>query len=138
MFEGHDGFINDYTQTKAAKVEVDNANAFKCPLCKHKGPIEPYPKFNEKEQDIQNFYIIRDPKKILQEELVCFHSRVCIPDASLGIGVSITRLPRTGEIRNVTPTLSLLGLRAFTKQRVRHDISNEKFSHWLPLYFGES
>ena len=46
--------------------------------------------------------------------------------------------PRTGEIRSVTPTLDLLSLQAFSKQKVRKSIANERFTHWLPLYFGES
>ena len=37
----------------------------------------------------------------------------------------------------ITPTMDLISMRAFIKQRVRHSLSNEKFSHWLPLYFGE-
>ncbi len=28
-------------------------------------------------------------------------------------------------------------MRAFVKQKVRHSLSNEKFTHWLPLFFGE-
>ena len=36
------------------------------------------------------------------------------------------------------PTLDLLSLRAFTKQKVRRSIDGERFTHWLPLYFGES
>ena len=55
----------------------------------------------------------------------------------MGIGVSINRLPRTGEIRMITPTMDLISMRAFIKQKVRHSLSNERFSHWLPLYFGE-
>lgn len=60
-----------------------------------------------------------------------------IKEATLGIGVSINRLPRTGEIRMIVPTLDLLSMRAFMKQKVRFSLSNEKFTHWLPLYFGE-
>ena len=37
----------------------------------------------------------------------------------------------------ITPTLDLLSMRAFIKQKVRHSLSNEKFTHWLPLFFGE-
>lgn len=75
---------------------------------------------------------------MLGEEFLCYHSRCRLPEVSLGIGVSLSRLPRTGEIRSVTPTLDLLSLRAFTKQKVRRSIDNERFTHWLPLYFGES
>ena len=58
-------------------------------------------------------------------------------EASLGIGVSLSRLPRTGEIRNVNPTLDLLCLKAFIKHHVRTSVASERFTHWLPLFFGE-
>lgn len=29
-------------------------------------------------------------------------------------------------------------MRAFTKLRIREALHSEKFSHWLPLYFGEN
>lgn len=74
---------------------------------------------------------------MLHDELVCFHTRENIQDHTMGIGVSLSRLPRTGEIRSVTPSLDLLSMKAFTKHKVRHAIDGEKFTHWLPLYFGE-
>lgn len=49
----------------------------------------------------------------------------------------MSRLPRTGEIRSVTPTLDLLSLKAFTKQKIRKAVDGERFTHWLPLYLGE-
>ena len=81
--------------------------------------------------------MIKTAEDLLLEELTCFHTKLRLKDTTLGIGVSINRLPRTGEIRLITPTLDLLSMRAFTKQKVRHSLSNEKFTHWLPLYFGE-
>lgn len=83
------------------------------------------------------FVMVKSPDELLSDELTCFHTKMKLKETSLGIGVSISRLPRTGEIRMLTPTLDLLSMRAFTKQKVRHSLSNEKFSHWLPLYFGE-
>jgi len=120
------------------KATVNEANSFKCSKCKHRGPIEPYPPFNNQENDISAFCFIRDPKKMIEEELLCFHSRTPLAESTLGIGISMQRLPRTGEIRSVTPSLDLLCLRAFQKQDVRKSIDGVKFSHWLPLYFGES
>ena len=119
------------------KKAVDLANEFKCDECRHRGPIEPYPAFNEKESDENAFVVLRDPKQMLAEEFICYHSRSRLPEVALGIGVSLSRLPRTGEIRSVLPTLDLLCLRAFTKQKVRKSIDNQRFTHWLPLYFGE-
>lgn len=52
--------------------------------------------------------------------------------------MSLSRLPRTGELRSVKPSLDLLSMRAFTKQKVRHGMEGETFTHWLPLYFGEN
>lgn len=97
------------------KKAVDRANEFKCTECKHRGPIEPFPAFNEKEVDEDAFILAEDPKSLLKEEFLCFHSKNKLPEVSLGVGISLSRLPRTGEIRSVTPTLDLLSLRAFTK-----------------------
>lgn len=121
------------------KEAVRQANAYRCthPDCNHQGPIKPYPPFNQKEKDIGSFLMVKTPDELLAEELACFHTKMRIKETSLGIGISISRLPRTGEIRMITPTLDLLSMRAFTKQKVRHSLSNERFSHWLPLYFGE-
>lgn len=116
---------------------VISANEFRCEECGHQGPGTPKPAFNERDQDEASFIVMRDPKTMLADELLCYHSRNRMPEVSLGIGVSMSRLPRTGEIRSVTPTLDLLSLRAFTKQKVRKSLENERFTHWLPLYFGE-
>jgi hypothetical protein len=42
------------------KKAIEEANAFKCPHCSHRGPIEPYPKFHEKDQDEDAYVIVRD------------------------------------------------------------------------------
>ena len=128
------GGIDERNKYKKA---VDEANEYKCTVCRHRGPIEPFPAFSEKENDESAFVVIRDPKVMLSEEFLCYHTRSRLPECSLGIGVSLSRLPRTGELRSVTPTLDLLSLRAFTKQKVRKAIDNSRFTHWLPLYFGE-
>jgi hypothetical protein len=90
-----------------------------------------------KEKDLHEFIMLKTKDEIRYEELTCFHTKLRLRDATLGIGVTISRLPRTGEIRLISPTLDLLSMRAFVKQKVRHSLSNEKFTHWLPLYFGE-
>lgn len=81
--------------------------------------------------------MVKTYEELLMEELCCFHTKAKLKDSTLGIGVSISRLPRTGEIRLITSTLDLLSMRAFVKHKCRHSLSNEKFTHWFPLYFGE-
>jgi len=102
-----------YAERDIYKDAVDEANSFKCTMCKHRGPIEPYPPFNPKDNDLQSFIMLKDPKTLLEEEMLCFHSRTRLAETTLGIGVSISRLPRTGEIRNVEASLDLLSMRAF-------------------------
>ena len=81
--------------------------------------------------------MVKDSKQLLREELLCYHTKSDLDEGTLGIGVSLSRLPRTGEIRNVTPSIDLLGMRAFNKMHVRKSMAGVKFTHWLPLYFGE-
>jgi hypothetical protein len=59
------------------------------------------------------------PKDLLLKELVCFSTKMTLLEASMGIGISIKKSPRTGEMMYVNPTLDLLSMRAFTKLRVR-------------------
>ena len=61
-----------------------------------------------------------------------------IKEATLGIGISIKKSPRTGLIEYVNPTMDLMSMRAFRKLKVRRALAGEKFTHWLPLYFGET
>lgn len=119
------------------KKEVENANAHKCHSCRHRGSIEPFPVFNDREKVIEDFYMLEKPQALLEKEFVCYHTKTPLPETSLGVGVSLSRLPRTGEIRNVNPTLDLLSLKAFTKHKVRVSMAGERFTHWLPLFFGE-
>lgn len=126
-----------FDETNKYKKAVDLANEYQCDVCRHRGPIEAYPPFPIVENIEAAFTILRDPKVVLQEEFLCYHSRAKLPEVALGIGVSMSRLPRTGEIRSVTPTLDLLSLKAFTKQKIRKSVEGERFTHWLPLYFGE-
>jgi hypothetical protein len=61
-----------------------------------------------------------------------------VKESTLGIGISLKRSPRTGLVNFVNPTMDLMNMRAFTKMKVRKSLGGERFTHWLPLYFGES
>lgn len=94
--------------------------------------------FSAVETNPEMFVIHKTELEILEEECVCFHTKLkLIKDkAILGSGVSITRLPRTGEIRSVTSAMDLLSLQSFMRDGLRTSLSNEKFTHFLPLFFG--
>lgn len=82
--------------------------------------------------------MMKTPKQLLKEELVCFQTKMPVKEATLGIGISLKRSPRTGLVNFVNPTMDLMNMRAFTKMKVRKSLGGERFTHWLPLYFGES
>lgn len=132
--------MNKLTTAKQKKQEiretVRKANEFTCLEVGHKGPLSPWPAFNPKDSDQSSFIMIKSEKERLFEELCCFHTKLSIKESPLGIGVSIQRLPRTGEIKAVEPSLDLLSLKAFMKEHVRESIDNIAFTHWIPLYFG--
>ena len=48
------------------KEAVFFANSYKCFGCKHRGPIEPYPPFNMKDNDVQSFVMLKDPYTLLE------------------------------------------------------------------------
>jgi len=83
------GAITDDDLEDTIKAVVDAANAYKCARCKHRGPIEPYPPFNSHENEESAFCFVRDPLKMIEDELLCFHSRTPLSESTLGIGVSM-------------------------------------------------
>lgn len=105
----------------------------------HKGPLSPWPPFTSREieTDLNNYKIKKTEKELIYEELVCFHTKLTLKETHLGVGLLISRLPRTGEIRSAEPTLDLISLKAFIKEHIRTSLDNTSFSHWMPLYLGE-
>jgi hypothetical protein len=61
-----------------------------------------------------------------------------IKESSLGIGISLKKSPRTGKIMYINATLDLISIKAFRKLKIRRSLAGERFTHWLPLYFGEN
>ena len=117
---------------------VQAANQFSCshPGCRHKGPIQAWPEFNKKETLLDAFVMCKSEEQRMRDEICCFHSRLRAEECALGVGISMTRVPRTGELRSVESTLDLLSLRAYIKDSVRASLSKAKFTHWFPLFLG--
>lgn len=97
-----------------------------------------HPPFSENEDNIEAFMMDKKAKELLLEELVCFHTKMPLKANTLGIGISIKKSPKTGKFSFVNPIMDLLNMRAYTKLKIRNSLTAEKFTHWLPLYFGEN
>jgi hypothetical protein len=120
------------------KKEVDKANGYKCNTCRHRGSIECFPPFNDKETKLESFTQLNTERDLLEKEFVCYHTKVPLSETTLGVGVSLKRAVKSGEVNNVHPTLDLLSNKAFTKEEIRTSLANEPFNYWMPLYFGDS
>ena len=124
--------INEVDRT--LKQKIQEMNAFECPQCLHKGSSDPFPplpktkKFNLTSEEY---------KQVRKSEICCFYRKLNFQEAPLGIGISISKIPRTGEIRNITARYDFISMKAYTKDRIRTDSNGNKFTHWFPLYFGE-
>lgn len=120
------------------KKQVQASNQYSCPNknCKHGGKLACWPAFNALEADMEKFKLLETEKQIFERELLCFHTKLSLKETCLGIGLSITRIPRTGAINQASPCMDFISLKAFIKEGVRESIDKKKFTNWLPLYFG--
>ena len=84
---------------KKIKKAVNDSNSFKCKVCKHGGKLAAWPQFNVKEADNDCFKIFESEKDLFYKELVCFYTKLSVEKSNLGIGLSVTRVPRSGDIR---------------------------------------
>ena len=119
------------------KKEVEALREFKCSSCEHAGssnPYPPFPKIEEKDKKLTQQQYKEEKKK----EICCYHRKTSFEEIPLGLGVSITKIPRTGEIKAVTPRFDFISFKTYTKEGLRVAFNGERFTHWFPLYFGEN
>jgi hypothetical protein len=55
----------------------------------------------------------------------------------LGLGLKISKIPRTGLIKEGEVYYDYLSIKAFIKESINKTSNNEKITHWMPVYFGE-
>ena len=55
----------------------------------------------------------------------------------LGLGLRISKIPRTGNIREAETFYDYISIKAFLKESVNRTSTNERITHWMPVYFGK-
>ena len=63
--------------------------------------------------------MLKTPYELLFNEMNCFSTKLNLREATMGIGISLKKSPRTGSFIYVNPTIDLLSMRAFTKLKIR-------------------
>lgn len=84
-------------------------------------------KEEEKEEENQKL-------KEEEEKIFCFHTKLGYKEAILGLGIC-KKIAGNNYIKSLESCFDMISFEAF-KQGVRHDASNNKFSHWIPLYIN--
>ena len=100
------------------KKEVEALSEFKCSSCKHSGssnPYPPFPKIEKKDTKLTQQQYKEEKKK----EICCYHRKTSFEENPLGLGISITKIPRTGEIKAVTPRFDFISFKTYTKEGLR-------------------
>lgn len=68
---------------------------------------------------------------------MCFHTKLNHVQNQLGLGVKISKIPRTGLIKEGEVYYDYISIKAFMKESMHKSATNEKFTHWIPVYFGK-
>ena len=140
FFDVDDTFLKkNENEMKKIADQIENCNEFKCLECKHRGSTNPYPEFLQKVENESLFKLSPEQyKKLKFEELCCYHRKTNFRECPLGLGISVSKVSRTGEIKGVEPCFDFVSFKSYTKERLRTAFNGKRFSHWFPLYFGEN
>ena len=134
FFDVDENFLTPHIKEQIQK-DVNAMAEFECPMCKHRGSSNPYPEFpkitEENAKLTQKQY-----KEAKKKEICCYHRKTNFEEGPLGLGISISKIPRTGEIKGITPCFDFIAFKTYTKERLRVAHNGKRFTHWFPLYFG--
>ena len=135
FFEVDENFLTEEHKIKI-KEQLISMNEFKCPECKHRGSSNPFPDFPQK-TELNTQLTVEQYKEAKKEEICCYHIKEHFTKVPIGLGVNISKIPRTGEINSIIPCFDFISLKAYSKERLRVSFEGRRFTHWFPLYFGE-
>lgn len=69
--------------------------------------------------------------------MICFHTKQTYLQNQLGLGLKVSKIPRTGLIKEGETYFDYISIKAFIKESRNLTSHNEKITHWLPVYFGK-
>lgn len=132
MWEGHNQWKDQKKKIKMIKKMVKANEAFKFADKKQGWPgVIPESEFKDEE-----FLMKETELELYNSSLNCFHSKMGVEDGPLGFGLKITRIARTGLVKNCTTVPQLLSLKSFIKYGIRRSAGGDTFGYWFPAYLG--
>ena len=115
---------------------MKEANNYKSRDCNHGGKLACWPPFSTRESSVEEFLTLDGENDLIRKELKCFHTKLPFTDNQLGLGLKISKIPRTGNIREAETFYDYISIKAFLKESVNMTSTNERMTHWMPVYFG--
>lgn len=130
-------FDFDPRHTAKIKKEMEAARQYKCLSCDHDASQNKvWPPFEcILEGGPKTFASLTEDERMI-EETFCFHTRLNVQKTLLGTGVAFSKLARTKQLNAIYTTVDLVSLKAF-KEGLRKALNKKRFTHWVPLFFGE-
>lgn len=83
----------------------------------------------------KSYASLTEEEKLI-DDTYCYHTRLNVKQTILGTGVAYSRLARTKQINHVYTTIDNVSLKAY-KEGLRKSLNKKRFSHWIPLFFGD-
>jgi len=83
-----------------------------------------------------DFILAKDENDVYYDSLRCFVTKEAYNSGitELGLGLTVSRVARTGLISICTPALDFISLKSFVKHGIRKNSLNQRFSYWFPIY----
>lgn len=132
LWEGHEKFKDHKKNKKLIKELVKKNEEFKFGDEKAGWPAAiPQDDFKEEE-----FFNKSSELELYRNSLTCFHTKRFFEEGPLGYGIKVTRVARTGEVKQGSSVNDLLSLRGFIKYGIRRSPAGETFGYWIPAYLG--
>lgn len=132
LWEGHNQWKDQSKKIKLIKAAIKANESFKFADKKAGWPGA----VAETELQIEEFKQQETEVELYRNSLKCFHSQMGIEDGPLGFGLKVTRISRTGVVKQCSAAPNLLSLKSFIKHGIRRSIANDTFGYWFPAYFG--
>ena len=61
---------------------------------------------------------------MIKRDLICFHTKLNYADNQLGLGLKVSKIPRTGNIREAEAFYDYISLKAYIKESIRMSSAN--------------
>lgn len=94
---------------------VSFANSFRCNECKHRGASDLWPNFKENDSKDKLYRLENSLVDIECSQLKCYYTKLNFKQNQLGLGLYVTKIPKTGMIKEAIIFEDYISIKAVVK-----------------------